>query len=108
MAATQSPEEKADFDPYVGRNLYSFLFDLNFSEIRVKVGSHHLIYGPVKEKDPSTGLKKWKSPPNNRDMISASMNLVFKVSIPSFKLFSITPYVLPIRRSSPVAGENPV
>ena len=47
----QHLEQRADFDPYVGRKLYSFLFDLNFSEIRVKMGYHHLIYGPVKKKD---------------------------------------------------------
>jgi len=47
----QHLELRADFDPYVGRKLYSFLYDLNFSEIRVKVDSHHTIYGPVKKKD---------------------------------------------------------
>jgi SAM-dependent methyltransferase len=47
----QHVEQQADFDPYIGRKLYSYLFDLNFSEIRVKMDSHHLIYGPVKEKD---------------------------------------------------------
>jgi len=54
----QHLEQRADFDPYVGRKLYSFLFDLNFSEIRVKMDSHHLIYGPVKEKDRFNWTKK--------------------------------------------------
>ena len=43
----QHLEQRADFDPYVGRKLYSFLFDLNFSRMQGKMDYHHLIYGPV-------------------------------------------------------------
>ncbi len=44
-------EEKRDFDPYAGRKLYSYLYDLNFQEIDVDLSAHHLIYGRLKEKD---------------------------------------------------------
>ena len=36
---------KANFDPYAGRKLYSYLYKLDFSDIKVHVGAHHLIYG---------------------------------------------------------------
>jgi SAM-dependent methyltransferase len=40
-------EERADFDPYAGRRLYSHLFDLDYQEIRLDMSSHHLIYGEL-------------------------------------------------------------
>lgn len=46
-----SLEEKADFDPYMGRKLYSFLYDLGFDEIEVDVAAHHLIYGSLNDVD---------------------------------------------------------
>jgi hypothetical protein len=51
-------EQNADFDPYVGRKLYSYLYDLGFSEIRVSLSAHHLIYGPVKKNDLFNWVKK--------------------------------------------------
>ncbi len=51
-------EEKANFDPYVGRKLYSFLYDLGYTDIEVQVRAHHLIYGEIKEKDAFNWLKK--------------------------------------------------
>ncbi len=44
-------EQKADFDPYVGRKIYSCLYDLGFAEIRVHLSAHHLIYGPIRKND---------------------------------------------------------
>lgn len=40
-------EEKFNFDPYAGRKLYSFLYDLDFENISVTVGAHHVIYGQL-------------------------------------------------------------
>ncbi|PKN23877.1 MAG: methyltransferase type 11 [Deltaproteobacteria bacterium HGW-Deltaproteobacteria-21] len=51
-------EENADFDPYIGRKLYSYLYDLGFSEIRVDLSAHHLIYGPIKRNDFFNWVKK--------------------------------------------------
>lgn len=51
-------EQKANFDPYVGRKLYSFIYDLGFTDIEVQVGAHHLIYGELKEKDAFNWFKK--------------------------------------------------
>jgi len=44
-------EETKDFDPYVGRKLYSYLYDLGLEEIAVSMSPHHLIYGELGEVD---------------------------------------------------------
>ena len=49
--AMHALEEKSNFDPYVGRKLYSFLYDLKFEDIEVNLTAHHLIYGRLKERD---------------------------------------------------------
>ena len=51
-------EEKANFDPYVGRKFYSFLYDLNFKDIDVNVTTHHLIFGQLKDIDEKNWLYK--------------------------------------------------
>lgn len=51
-------ERDHDFDPYLGRKLYSFLYDLDFREITVDVGMHHLIYGPLDQVDEYNWTKK--------------------------------------------------
>jgi SAM-dependent methyltransferase len=44
-------EKKANFDPYVGRKLYSYLYDLGFQDLDVHLAPHHLIFGDLKEVD---------------------------------------------------------
>lgn len=51
-------EDKANFDPYVGRKLYSFLYDLGYQDIDVDVSAHHLIHGALKNVDAFNWLKK--------------------------------------------------
>jgi ubiquinone/menaquinone biosynthesis C-methylase UbiE len=51
-------EEKADFDPYVGRKLYSFLYDMGYTDIDVHISAHHLIFGDLSESDEFNWLKK--------------------------------------------------
>jgi SAM-dependent methyltransferase len=51
-------ETRHDFDPFMGRKLYSFLYDLQFTDIAVDMGHHHLIYGPLKEMDSYNWTKK--------------------------------------------------
>lgn len=53
-------EKKANFDPYVGRKLYSFLYDLGYQDIAVSVAPHHLIFGELKECDAFNWVKKVK------------------------------------------------
>jgi len=51
-------ELKADFDPYVGKKLYSYLYDLNFGEIKVDLAPHQIIFGELKEVDDFNWMKK--------------------------------------------------
>lgn len=51
-------EEKHNFDPYAGRKLYSYLYDLSYQNIQVEVTPHHLIYGEVHDQDLFNWIKK--------------------------------------------------
>lgn len=51
-------EENSDFDPYVGRKLFSFLYDLKFIDIDVTMESHHVIFGELTEVDAYNWRKK--------------------------------------------------
>jgi ubiquinone/menaquinone biosynthesis C-methylase UbiE len=44
-AAVAILEKKGNFDPYAGRKLYTYLYDLGFEAIAVQLQAHHLIYG---------------------------------------------------------------
>lgn len=44
-------ERRANFDPYVGRKLYAFMYDLGFEEIELTLMPHHLIFGKLDEVD---------------------------------------------------------
>jgi ubiquinone/menaquinone biosynthesis C-methylase UbiE len=58
VAAMRQLEEKADFDPYAGRKLYSHLYRLGCGDIVVEAGAHHLIYGELGEVDEYNWIKK--------------------------------------------------
>jgi ubiquinone/menaquinone biosynthesis C-methylase UbiE len=51
-------EEKANFDPYVGRKFYSYLYDLGFKDIDMFITTHHLIFGELKDIDERNWLYK--------------------------------------------------
>lgn len=55
---TAQLETEADFDPYVGRKLYSSLYDLGLEELDVAVAPHHLIFGELGEIDAFNWRKK--------------------------------------------------
>lgn len=54
----KSLEHAADFDPYVGIKLYSFLYDLGYKDINACLAPHHLIFGKLKENDAFNWMKK--------------------------------------------------
>jgi ubiquinone/menaquinone biosynthesis C-methylase UbiE len=64
-------EEKANFDPYVGRKLYSFLHDLGYNDINVDISAHQLIFGDLTHKDEFNWLKKI-------EVISKKVNYQYK------------------------------
>jgi len=47
-----------NFDPYVGRKLYAYLYDRAFRAIKVDMIPHHLIYGDLKDSDDFNWIKK--------------------------------------------------
>lgn len=51
-------EKKFNFDPYAGRKLYAYLFDLGYEGIEVCLSAHHLFYGSMKDHDMFNWLKK--------------------------------------------------
>jgi ubiquinone/menaquinone biosynthesis C-methylase UbiE len=44
-------DEKYNFDTYIGRKLYSFLYDNGFEYIKAEIIAHNLFYGNILEKD---------------------------------------------------------
>ena len=57
-AIMKNIEKKVNFDAYVGRKLYSYLYDLGYQDIDVKVGAHHQIFGALRESDDFNWSKK--------------------------------------------------
>lgn len=53
-------EENANFDPYAGRKLYSFLYDLGYQDINIELAAHHLIFGELKDIDAFNWIKKFE------------------------------------------------
>jgi hypothetical protein len=51
-------ESDYNFDPYVGRKLYTYLYDLKFKDINVSLAPHHLIYGSLNPTDAYNWTKK--------------------------------------------------
>lgn len=51
-------EKEHNFDPYAGRKLYSYLYDLGYEKIRVDLMAHHLLYGEIKGEELFNWSKK--------------------------------------------------
>jgi ubiquinone/menaquinone biosynthesis C-methylase UbiE len=56
--AMKLAEHAYNFDPYSGRKLYSYLYDLGYKDIQVDLLAHHLIYGEIGEGDIFNWTKK--------------------------------------------------
>ncbi len=54
----QALQDKADFDPFAGRKLYTYLYDLEYEEIDAKVDAHHLMFGLMSDSDAFNWRKK--------------------------------------------------
>ena len=60
-----------NFDPFAGRKLYAYLYDLGFQSIELNLVAHHLIYGQAEESDIFNWYKKV-------DVASAKAERVFE------------------------------
>jgi len=94
-------QTKANFDPYVGRKLYSYLYDLHFDDLAVDIAAHHNIYGKLSESDEYNFLKKVEVAPQkiNFDFhdYKGGYNEFIKEAETSFKnprRFTYTPIIL--------------
>ena len=51
-------QKRYGFDPYVGRKLYAYLYDLGCVDIDVRMSAHHLIHGEMSDTDRFNWLSK--------------------------------------------------
>ncbi|MFO7965435.1 MAG: methyltransferase domain-containing protein [Desulfobacterales bacterium] len=51
-------QKEANFDPYAGRKLYHYLWELGYEDIDVDMKPHHLIFGELKDIDAYNWTKK--------------------------------------------------
>ena len=58
------------FDPFVGRKLYGYLYDLGCVDIEVQMSAHHLIYGELSEIDRFNWLSKAKAARNTPELFA--------------------------------------
>ena len=63
--------EEFNFDPYSGRKLYAYLYDLGYENIEVELMPHNLIYGALKENDAFNWMKKV-------EVVAAHMDSLFR------------------------------
>ncbi len=52
---------ETDFDPFAGRRIYTRMYDLGYTELDVQVSAHHLIFGPLAERDRFNWEQKLKA-----------------------------------------------
>lgn len=60
-----------NFDPYAGRKLYSYLYDLAYENINMHLLGHHLIYGKASEVDIFNWTKKM-------EMVADKLRILFQ------------------------------
>jgi ubiquinone/menaquinone biosynthesis C-methylase UbiE len=63
-------QKEHGFDPFVGRKLYSYLYDLGCVDIEVRMSAHHLIYGQLSDVDRFNWLAKAEAARNTPCLVS--------------------------------------
>ena len=58
FAVMNRVEREYNFDPYSGRKLYAYLYDLGYQDIQMDLLAHHLFYGKIRDEDLFNWLKK--------------------------------------------------
>lgn len=61
-------ESRSNFDPYMGRKLYSFLHGLGYQNIGAQVEAHHLIWGELNAVDEYNWTRKIEVIVRNREV----------------------------------------
>ena len=88
---TKKLELEADFDPYMGRKLYSFLYDLDFQDIAVDLSAHHLISGKLNEIDAYNWNQKVQVAAKNSNYSFSEYSGGFDEFVDEFETFFADP-----------------
>ncbi|MCU0822010.1 MAG: class I SAM-dependent methyltransferase [Spirochaetes bacterium] len=54
----ESSARNHNFDPFIGRKLYTYIYDAGYRDIEVNLTAHHLIYDEIKPEDEFNWIKK--------------------------------------------------
>jgi len=84
-------QTRANFDPFIGRKLYSYLYDFGLNEIEVDVAGHHVIYGELKESDAFNWLKKVEIAPRRINFSFDEYENGYEEFVHEFKNFFADP-----------------
>jgi 2-polyprenyl-3-methyl-5-hydroxy-6-metoxy-1,4-benzoquinol methylase len=84
-------EQVSDFDPFAGRKLYSYLYDVGLQEIDVKLAAHHLIYGALNSIDAFNWLLKAEVAVKNSGNAFAEYGGSYVAFFEEFKSFFADP-----------------
>ena len=60
-------EKNNDFDPFIGRKLYTYLYDLSIEDISIDISPHTIIAGDINENDAFNWIKKTEIISENSD-----------------------------------------
>jgi SAM-dependent methyltransferase len=83
--------EKLNFDPYCGRKLYAYLYDLGFHDISMDLMAHHLIYGELGAVDAFNWAKKLQVTGKKAENVFGEYPGGFKSFFSDFQAFFADP-----------------
>jgi SAM-dependent methyltransferase len=84
-------DEEYNFDTFVGRKLYSYLYDNGFESIAINLEAHHLIYGQAREKDIFNWVKKVEMMPGKVKDIIDEYQGGYDAFLEDFKKYFLNP-----------------
>ena len=84
-------EKHANFDPYVGRKLYAYLYDLKYYQIDTRIDAHHCIFGQLKETDLFNWMKKVEIAAKNSGYGFEEYEDAFEGFLAEFRQFFLDP-----------------
>ena len=58
LSMMETLETEHNFDPYIGRKLYSYIFDLRYEHINIDVSANSLVFGQISKTDSFNWTKK--------------------------------------------------
>lgn len=107
-------EREADWDPFAGRKLYTYFYDLGFRDIDLRIDAHHLMPGAMNSDDEYNWISKLKVAVKNSgypfpeleggfDEFLARSQRLFADP----RRFTYTPLII-ARGVRPTAGSDPV